>query len=396
MDFSYSPGELQFRDQLREWLSHNLPAGWGDTVFEPDDEDGRALFRLDWERKLFKGGWNGINWPVKYGGRGATLVEQAIFAEELARAHAPDGLNIIGRNLAGTTLLHHGTEAQRERFLPKILSGDEVWCQGFSEPNAGSDLASVRCLALRDGDHFVINGQKSWTSFAQYAQWCILLARTDTSLPKHKGISFLLVDMKAPGISIRPLRQISGESEFNETFFNDVKVPVENLVGELNGGWNIAMTTLAYERGPEDGLGRQIRFKQELDRLLGTLTGLKRGQGVAIDDPVLRDKLAQSIIQLEVMRLNCLRCFSRTIRGEPRGAEASMMKLYWSHIAQTLYETALESLGPQAPLVRGDPLSPADGRYELSFLHSRAFTIYSGTSEIQRNIIAERVLGLPK
>lgn len=396
MDFSYSPSELQFRDQLREWLSRNLPAGWGETVFEPGDEDERALFRLDWERKLFKGGWNGINWPVKYGGRGATLVEQAIFAEELARAPAPDGLNIIGRNLTGTTLLHHGTEAQRERFLPKILSGDEVWCQGFSEPNAGSDLAAVRCLAHREGDHFVINGQKIWTSFAQYAQWCILLARTDTSLPKHQGISFLLVDMTTPGISLRPLRQISGESEFNETFFNGVRVPVENLVGELNGGGNIAMTTLAYERGPEDGLGRQIRFKQELDRLLGTLTGLKRGQGVAIDDPVLRDRLAQSIIELEIMRLNCLRSFSRAIRGEPRGAEASMLKLYWSHAAQNLYETALEALGPQAPLVQGDPLSPAGGCYALSFLHSRAFTIYSGTSEIQRNIIAERVLGLPK
>jgi alkylation response protein AidB-like acyl-CoA dehydrogenase len=396
MDFSYSPSELKFRDQLRQWLNDNLPAQWGDTVFEPDDEDERALFRLDWERKLFKGGWNGINWPTKYGGRGATLVEQSIFAEEMARAHAPDGLNIIGRNLAGTTLLHHGTEAQRARFLPKILSGDEVWCQGFSEPNAGSDLASVRCLAVREGDYFIINGQKIWTSFAQYAQWCILLARTDTSLPKHKGISFLLVEMTSPGISIRPLRQISGESEFNETFFSNVKVPVQNLVGELNGGWTIAMTTLAYERGPEDGLGRQIRFKKELDRLLDTLRTLRRGHGMAIDDPVIRDKLAQSIIHVEIMRLNCLRSFSRTMRGQPCGAEASMLKLYWSHIAQILYETALESLGPQAPLARGDPLSPADGRYELSFLHSRAFTIYSGTSEIQRNIIAERVLGLPK
>src|ERR1700688_2171905 len=290
MDFSYSPSELKFRDQLRQWLNDNLPAQWGDTVFEPDDEDERALFRLDWERKLFKGGWNGINWPTKYGGRGATLVEQSIFAEEMARAHAPDGLNIIGRNLAGTTLLHHGTEAQRARFLPKILSGDEVWCQGFSEPNAGSDLASVRCLAVREGDYFIINGQKIWTSFAQYAQWCILLARTDTSLPKHKGISFLLVEMTSPGISIRPLRQISGESEFNETFFSNVKVPVQNLVGELNGGWTIAMTTLAYERGPEDGLGRQIRFKKELDRLLDTLRRLRRGHGMAIDDPVIRDK----------------------------------------------------------------------------------------------------------
>ncbi len=396
MNFTYTSAELAFRDEIRHWLTVNLPAGWGETVFEPDDEDERARFRLEWEKKLFKGGWNGINWPKKYGGRGATLVEQAIFAEEMARASAPDGLNIIGRNLAGTTLLHHGTEAQCQRFLPKILSGEEVWCQGFSEPNAGSDLASVRCLARREGDHFVVNGQKVWTSFAQYAQWCILLARTDPVLPRHKGISFLLVDMKSPGISIRPLRQISGESEFNETFFSDVRVPAGNLVGELNGGWNIAMTTLAYERGPEDGLGRQIRFKHELDRLLGTLSTLPRGGGMAIDDPVVRDKLAQSVVDLEIMRLNCLRSFSHTIRGKPRGSEASMMKLHWSHVAQKLYETALESLGPEAPITRGDPRSAADGRYQLSFLHSRAFTIYSGTSEIQRNIIAERVLGLPK
>ncbi len=396
MDFSYSEAELQFRDQLRTWLSTALPRGWGQTVFEPDDEDQRAQFRLEWERKLFQGGWNGINWPKKYGGRGATLIEQAIFAEEMAHARAPDGLNIIGRNLAGTTLLHHGTEAQRQRFLPKILSGEEVWCQGFSEPNAGSDLASVRCQAVREGESFVVNGQKIWTSFAQYAHWCILLVRTDPTVPKHKGISFLLVDMKSPGISIRPLKQMSGESEFNETFFDGVRVPAENLVGELNAGWHIAMTTLAYERGPEDSLGRQIRFKQELDRLLDTVSSLRRGRRLAIDEPVIRDKLARSIAEIEIMRLSCLRSFSRTIGGKALGAEASMSKLYWSHAAQNLYETALECLGPLATVDRGDPLSPAGGRFQLSFLNSKAFTIYSGTSEIQRNIIAERVLGLPK
>ena len=396
MDFNDRPEDAAFRDELRRWLRENLPAGWGKTVFEPADEDERAHFRLEWEKKLHAGGWSGIAWPKKYGGRGATLIEQAIFAEEMARASAPEGLNIIGRNLVGTTLLHHGTEAQRQRYLPKILSGEEVWCQGFSEPNAGSDLASIRCRAVLDGDHFVVNGQKVWTSFAQYSRWCILLARTDPSLPKHKGISFLLVNMKTPGITIRPLKQISGESEFNETFFDNVRVPVENLVGELNGGWKIAMTTLAYERGPEDALGRQIRFKQELDRLLDTVSHLKRGAGHAIDDPVIRQKLAKSVVEIEIMRLNCMRAFSKALKGVPRGPEASMMKLYWSHVTQGMYETALEALGPLAPLSGGDPLSPADGRYQLSFLHSRAFTIYSGSSEIQRNIIAERVLGLPK
>lgn len=396
MDFSYGGEDLAFRDELRAWLAANLPEGWGETVFEPENEDENAMFRLDWERKLYKGGWNGIAWPTTYGGRGASLVEQAIFAEEMARARAPEGLNIIGRNLVATTLLHHGSEEQRQRFLPKIISGEEVWCQGFSEPNAGSDLASVRCRAVREGDHFVVNGQKIWTSFAQYAQWCILLVRTDASLPKHQGISFLLVDMATPGISIRPLKQISGENEFNETFFDEVKVPVENLVGELNDGWKIAMTTLAYERGPEDALGRQIRFKQELDKLIETATATRRGKAMAIDDPVLRQKLGRSLVEVEIMRLNCLRAFSKALKGKPRGPEASMNKLYWSHVTQNMYETALETLGPLAPLSGGDALSPADGRFQLSFLRSKAFTIYSGSSEIQRNIIAERVLGLPK
>jgi alkylation response protein AidB-like acyl-CoA dehydrogenase len=396
MDFSYSAEQKEFRDELRRWLKSNLPQGWGKTVFEPDDEDERAHFRLEWERKLYRGGWNCITWPVKYGGRNAGLIERAIFAEEMALAGAPEGLNIIGRNLAGTTLIHHGSEAQRARFLPKIVSGEEVWCQGFSEPNAGSDLASVRCQAVREGENFIVNGQKIWTSFAQYAQWCFLLARTDSLAPKHKGISFLLVDMSTPGVSIRPLRQLSGESEFNETFFDNVKVPAANLVGELNGGWNIAMTTLAFERGPEDALGRQIRFKQELDRLLATASGLRRGGHAVIEDPVIRDKLAKSVVEVEIMRLNTLRAFSKALRGKPNGPEASMVKLYWSHSAQNLYETALETLGPLAPICAGDPLSPAQGRYQLSFLHSRAFTIYSGSSEIQRNIIAERVLGLPR
>jgi alkylation response protein AidB-like acyl-CoA dehydrogenase len=396
MDFTYSDADTEFRSQLRQWLTDNLPEGWGKTMFEPDDEDENARFRIEWERKLFKGGWNGIAWPKKYGGRGATLIEQGIFAEEMARARAPEGLNIIGRNLVGSTLLHHGTEAQRERFLPEILSGEEIWCQGFSEPNAGSDLASVRCQAVRDGDRFIVNGQKIWTSYAQYASWCILLARTDTSAPKHKGISFLLVDMRTPGITIRPLKQISGESEFNETFFDNVSVPVENLVGELNGGWKIAMTTLAYERGPEDALGRQIRFKHELDRLLETASTLKRGDKTAIEDPAIRQKLAKSIVEIELMRLNCLRSFSKALKGAPRGPEASMNKLYWSHVTQNMYEAALETVGPLAPLTGPDPLAAADGRFQMSFLQSRAFTIYSGSSEIQRNIIAERVLGLPK
>ena len=396
MDFAYTPAETEFRMTLRHWLADALPKGWGETVFEPEDEEERAMFRLEWERKLHSGGWSGINWPKEYGGRGATLVERAIFAEEMARAGAPEGLNIIGHNLAGTTILRHGTEEQKKRFLPKIISSDEVWCQGFSEPNAGSDLASVRTKAERRGDHFVVNGQKIWTSFAQYSQWCFALVRTDSDAPKHKGLSFLLIDMSSPGISIRPLRQISGESEFNETFFDDVIVPAENIVGEVNDGWKIAMTTLAYERGPEDALGRQIRFKQELDKLLDTVSGQRRGDHQAIDEPAIRQALAKSITEVEVMRLNSLRTFSKYLNGEERGPDASLIKLYWSHAAQRMYETALDALGPTAPLAGNDPDTARSGLFQLSWLQSKAFTIYSGSSEIQRNIIGERMLGLPR
>ena len=396
MDFNYTPEEQQFRAELRAWLADALPRGWGESVFEPQDEDERAMFRLAWERKLHVGGWSGINWPKDYGGRGATLIERTIFAEEMARARAPEGINIIGHNLVATTLLRHGTEAQKQRFLPKIMASEEVWCQGFSEPGAGSDLASVRTRAELRGDRFLVNGQKIWTSFAQYSHWCFALVRTDPQAPKHKGLSFLLIDMKSPGISIRPLRQISGENEFNETFFDDVEVPAENIVGEINGGWKIAMTTLAFERGPEDALGRQVRFKQELDKLLLTLADLPRGKGKAIDDPALRLRLAKSIAEVEIMRLNAVRSCSKYMSGDDRGSDASMIKLYWSHAAQRLYETALDALGPIAPLAGGDPAAAGGGRFQLSWLQSRAFSIYSGSSEIQRNIIGERVLGLPR
>ncbi len=396
MDFSYSAKEDSFRQEARLWIRANLPQGWGKTVHESANERERYMFRLEWEKKLFAGGWAGLAWPREYGGAGATLVEQAILAEELASASAPEGLNIIGRNLTAPTLMHHGTEAQRQRFLPKILSCEEVWCQGFSEPNAGSDLAAVRTTAVREGDEFVVNGQKVWTSFAQYSHWCFMLVRTDPAAPKHKGISFLLVDLQTPGITVRPLRQISGESEFNETFFDNVRVPVENLVGGLNEGWKIAMTTLAHERGPEDALARQIRFKRELGVLLDVAQSQRRGNRAAVDDASLRQKLATSVIEIELMRLNCLRSFSKMIQGKQLGPESSFQKLYWSHVAQRMYETALETIGPEAALAPGDPAAPAAGLFQNSYLQSRAFTIYSGTSEIQRNIIAERVLGLPK
>lgn len=396
MDFSDSPQDAALRQEIRQWLKDNLPAGWGTSVKEPVEESERAAFRLEWEQRLYRGGWSCIHWPKAYGGRGASEMEQAIFLEEMARADSPEMINIIGRNLAGPTLMAFGTEAQKQRFLPPILQGKEVWCQGFSEPNSGSDLASVQCRAVREGDEFVVSGQKIWTSFAQYSHWCFMLVRTDPTVPKHKGLSFLLVDMRSPGITIRPLVQITGETEFNEVFFDEVRVPVDNLVGDLNQGWAIAMTTLRYERGPEEAIPRRVRFQRDFDRLVALVRMTRRDGRSLAEDPVIRQKLAACYTELELMRLHGLRGLSRVAQGEELGSESSFTKLYWSHMFQRMTEVALEVAGPQAALVTGDADAPADGLFGYRFLQSRAMTIYSGSSEIQRNIIAERVLGLPK
>jgi alkylation response protein AidB-like acyl-CoA dehydrogenase len=396
MDFTYSPEEERFRSELRAWLSSALPAGWGKTVFPPEDEHEASLFRIAWERKLYAGGWSCIGWPREHGGRNASLSERAIYAEELALARAPESINLIGHNLAGHTIIHHGTPAQKARYLPEIISSREIWCQGFSEPNAGSDLAAVRTRAdLTDGKFFV-NGQKVWTSYAQYSQWCLALVRTGSGGTKHRGLSLLMIDMKSPGITLRPLRQISGENEFNETFFDNVEVPQENLLGEMNEGWTTVMTTLAYERGPEDALGRQIRFRQELDELIGVACDLHRDGVPLVSDPLVRQKLARSITEVELIRLSCLRALSRYMAGEPRGSDASLIKLFWSRAAQSMSEMALDVLGPLVPTSTGSQNNPAVGRFAQSYLQSKAFTIYAGSSEIQRNIIGERVLGLPR
>lgn len=396
MDFRDSPEEARFRAEVRQWLHANLPQENGRRIAEPRDEYARAAYRLEWERRLFEGGWSGIHWPKEYGGRGASLTEYAIFLEESARADAPEGLNIPGRNLVGPTIIAHGTDEQKRRYLPGIIEAREIWCQGFSEPGAGSDLAGLRTRAVAEGDGFVVDGQKIWTSWAQHSGWCILLARTDPDAPKHKGLSFFLVDMTTPGITVRPLRQITGESEFNEVFFDNVRIPAASLLGGLNDGWKIAMTTLAFERGPEEALARQVRFRRKFDLLLQA-AGRTRFDGQAIAaDPVARQKLAQTHIELELMRLNCLRGISKLANGKQPGPEASFVKLYWSHVYQRMTEVALEVEGPLAQLAQDDELAPDAGVMQHEFLMSRASTIYSGTSEIQRNIIAERVLGLPK
>jgi alkylation response protein AidB-like acyl-CoA dehydrogenase len=360
----------------------------------PEAQHAAFAYRRAWQRQLYEGGWVGIHWPKEYGGQGATLIQQAIYAQEMARARASHPANSLGISIVGPTLIAHGTEAQKKRFIPKILNADEIWCQGFSEPNSGSDLASLQTRAVLDGDAFVVNGQKIWTSLGQYADWCILLVRTDTDAPKHRGITYLLVDMHSPGITVRPLKQITGHAEFNETFFDSVRVPRQNVVGAINEGWRIAMTTLTYERGISS-LGTQVRIKQHLDAMIDYACKTYHNGQTLSKDPVLRQALAEAHIRVEIMLLNIYRGITNRLRGQPPGPEASLDKLYWSELDKWMQELGISMQGPYSQLMRGCKYA-IPGDWQHSFLWSRAGTIYSGTSEIQKNIIGERVLGLPK
>lgn len=389
MDLRFSPEDEQYRMKLRAWLAENLPKDE-----PPADQDSEFAYRRVWQRKLYEGGLVGINWPKEYGGQGATLIYQAIYAQEMTRAKAPQPANGLGISIVGPTLMHHGTEEQKKRFIPKILNADEIWCQGFSEPNSGSDLASLQTRAVLDGDDFVVNGQKIWTSLGQYADWCILLVRTDANAPKHRGITYLLVDMHSPGITVRPLKQITGNAEFNETFFDNVRVPKQNIVGELNDGWRIAMTTLTYERGISS-LAVQVRIKQQLEAMIDYARETRHNGHTLSQDPVMRQKLAQAYIRVEIMLLNLYRGITSRLRGQPPGPEASLDKLYWSEMDKWMQEIGMELQGPYSQLMR-ESKHAISGDWQYSFLRSRAGTIYSGTSEIQKNIIGERVLGLPK
>ncbi len=388
MDLNLTPTEQTFRDEFRAWLRDNVPAPWTGSAGE-DGREHNAYLRT-WQRTLFEGGWAGISWPREFGGRGASLMEQAIFQEELALADAPHLLGTIGLSLVGPTIIAMGTEEQKARFLPPILSGEEIWCQGFSEPNAGSDLASLGTKAVRDGDDFVVNGQKIWTSFAQMADLCLLLVRTDFESPKHKGITCLLVDMKSEGVSVRPLRMMSGDPSFNEVFFSNVRVPVTRVLGKINHGWTTAITALMNERA-NLGTGVQVLFRRNLNALIARSHDVDRNGQPASADPLVRQKLAQAWLELEILRLNTNRALTSLSKSGTPGAEGSTQKLDWSEMNQRTQQIAQEILGPYGQLTDFD-----DGRWQYSYLRSRGNTIEAGTSEIQRNIIAERVLGLPK
>ena len=395
MNLHDSPDEAAFRQEARSWLTENLPEGWGTPGYEkPSTPVEEVAFLKTWQRRLFDGGWSGLDWPAAYGGRDVGVIKNMIWQEEYTRLRAPNQISVsVGTSLVGPTLMARGADWQKERFLEPILKGEEVWCQGFSEPNAGSDLASLRTRGERVGDHIVVNGQKTWTSFAHQSDWCILVVRTDPDAAKHKGLSFLLLDMKTPGISIRPLVEMTGHAWFNEVFFDDVRVPVENVVGEIDRGWDIVVTTLSVERGSSS---QHARLEADLEMLIQAAKKSPRGTGVAVEDPQVRQQIAGFAAEMMVMRMSAYRNAWRLDQDGLPGAEGSTLKVFWSELDQRMKKAALEILGPRAMVPEGDPLALDDGYWAYESLWSRAATIYAGTSEVQRNIIASRVLGLPR
>ena len=395
MDLNLTPQELRFRDEVRAWFAEHVPKDWVKRRDEEESMLGRFEYLRAWQRKLYDAGWAGISWPKDFGGRGAPVMEQVIFIEEMARAEAPPMANVIALGLIGPTIIAFGTPEQKKRYLAKMLSAEEIWCQGFSEPNAGSDLAALSTTGVLDGDHFVVNGQKCWTSYAWAADWCELVVRTDPAVPKHKGLTALLVDMHSPGVEVRGLKQMSGESEFGEIFFRDVRVPVENVVGKVNEGWGVAMGTLMHERGTF-GAALQVNYRRNFNRLVEIAKQIDRNGKPASQDPVIRQKLAQCYTEIEVMRLNQLRAFSRINETGVPGPEGSIQKIFWSELNQRFQQVAMEILGPYGQLAHGSPDAFDEGAWAYGYLRSRGNTIEAGTSEIQRNIIGHFVLGLPK
>jgi hypothetical protein len=401
MDFTYPPEVEAIRREVRRFLAAELPAGWTGTGSLTGS--GLDAFVRDWRRKLFEHRWLGPTWPVEYGGRGLSEIEAVAVAEELERAGVPAGgsNDAFGIGMLGNTLLRLGTEAQKRHFLPRILSGEDVWCQGYSEPNAGSDLAGVGARAVLDGDEWVINGQKIWTSAGHLANWIFVLCRTDPDAAPHRGISFILCPMDQPGVEVRPIRMLSGQMEFNEVFFTDARAPRDHVVGQINDGWRVAMALLGYERGKDAAL-TPIQFRTELDRLFAYARRLG-----ANADPLLRRRLVEAYERVEIMRFLGYAALTRFSQGRPPGPDAAITKVWWSEHHRKVTELAMDMMGAPGLVAEGrqpssafrsdDPGAPnSTASWQSVFLTARAGTIYAGTSEIQRNIIGEMILGLPK
>ncbi len=388
MDLGFTAEEEVFRQEVRTWLDRNLPPEWRNGGVGGYREDADESMQRGWQQRLHEGGWLKLAWPREAGGRGATPVMQAIYQEEMAKAGAPGILGRLGVSLLAPTLLVHGSQWQKETYVEKILGGELVFCQGFSEPDAGSDLAGLRARADRRDGHWVLNGQKTWSSGAHYSDKSFLLARTDPGADAHKGISFFVVDMHQPGVEVRPIRQMTGGGEFGEIFLTNAVVEDCDLVGQPGDGWKIAMTVFGFERG---GLAQAARFEQAVAQL----AALARDRGAG-SDPTVRQKVAQAQIEAHVFRLIGLRNLTQAQQGVAPGPQASMTKLYWSEMDKRIQETAVGVQGPYGALAPDSPFAIEDGRWQYGWMWSQAETIYAGSSEIQRNIIAERVLGLPR
>ena len=394
MDFTLTPEQEAFRERVRSWLEDNIPREWR-AVRNPDMPRAEAFDILRrWQRQLYDAGFIGLTWPQEAGGAGLTFLEEMVLHQEMALAKAPPILNILGVGMAGPTIIAYGTDEQKKRYPPKILSGEEIWCQGYSEPDAGSDLASLQTRAVKDGDSWVVNGQKVWTSLAHIADWMMLLARTDPDAPRHKGITYFLLDMRAPGVTVKPLKQITGDDEFNEVFFDNVRVHESHVLGGVNNGWAVGLTTLMYERLAL-GFGLQVRLRITLDGLIDLARRMEKDGRAITRDPVMRQKLAQLWIDTESLKYTGARAVTKLLRGELPGPEASAGKMVWVDTHQRMQELAMEIQGPYSQ-VSGSDRAVDGGLWQYTFLRSRANSIEGGTTEIQKNIIGERVLGLPK
>ena len=391
MQLAPSPAELSLRDEIRAFLAQHQP----DAADIPTDFDARVAFLRDWQRRLHESGLVGLSWPAEYGGRGASLSEQIVANAAFAEAAAPTIIGSVGLDVVGPSLVDHGTPEQKERFLEGILSSADIWCQGFSEVGAGSDLAALKTKAVQQDGQFVISGHKVWTSYAQHAQWCAVLAVTDPDAPAHKAISYLLVDMTSPGIEVRPLVQSTGDPEFGEVYFDQVAVPAENLLGPLHGGWKIAMHTLSHERGWY-GVGRQVILRVLLDRLIDEASHATRNGRPAIEDPAVQLALAQAQIAVEALKHQGLRSVSAMIAAGHPGLESSVDKVVLARAEQRLVDVSLDVLGAHAALGNDPELPTHPTDWQHAYFYGRAASVYGGSEQIQKNIIAERILGLPK